>query len=66
MLKAPAFDDALDEDDEPAGQGGDTSGRAPTGGQGGDEATAGGTDDMAEEPDAEAADALFAVAVPDR
>jgi len=40
-LEAPEFDDALDEDDEPAHQGTDDSGRAPMGGQGGDEATAG-------------------------
>ena len=40
-LEAPEFDDALDEDDEPARQGADDSGRAPMGGQGGDEATAG-------------------------
>jgi len=34
-------------------------------GQGGDEATAGGTDDMTEEPDAKVADALLALAMPD-
>jgi len=47
------FADALDEDDEP-------------GGQGGDEATAGESADVTEEPDADVADALFSVTVPDR
>ncbi len=65
-MEAPAFDDALDENDEPVRQGDDDSGRAPAAGQGGDEATAGGADDVTEEPDADAADALFAGAVPDR
>jgi len=64
-LEAPEFDDALDENDALARQGADDSGRAPAGSQGGDEATAGGTDDMTEEPDADAADALFSVAMPD-
>ena len=44
-LEAPAFDDALDEDDEPDGSESDDSGRAPAGGQGDDEATAGGQGD---------------------
>jgi len=64
-LDAPEFDDALDEEDEPNSPEGDESGRAPSGGQGDDEATAGESADVTEEPDAEAADALFAVAVPD-
>lgn len=66
-MEALAFDDALDEDDAPVHQGDDDAGRAPAGGQGGDsdEATAGGTDDLTEEPDAEAVDALFLAAVPD-
>jgi len=64
-LEAPAFDDTLDDDDAPARQGVDDSGRAPTGGQGADEATAGESADVTEEPDADAADALFAVAVQD-
>ena len=63
-LEAPAFDDALD-DDEPDGPEGDASGRAPSGGQGDDEATAGESAGVTEEPDAEAADALFSVAMPD-
>lgn len=40
LLEQPAFDDALD-NDEPDGPDGDDSGRAPSRGQGGDEATAG-------------------------
>ncbi len=40
LLEPPTFDDTLD-DDEPDGPDGDDSGRAPSGGQGGDEATAG-------------------------
>jgi len=64
-LEAPEFDDALDAD-EPDGPEGDDSGRAPAGGQGDDEATAGESAGVTEEPDAEAADALFSVAVPDR
>jgi len=64
-LEPPEFDDALD-DDEPDSSEGDESGRAPTGGQGDDEATAGESAALMEEPDAEAADALFSVAVPDR
>ncbi len=65
LLEAPEFDDALD-DDAPDNAEGDESGRAPSGGQGDDEATAGENAGMTEEPDAEAADALFSVAVPDR
>jgi len=65
-LEPPEFDDALDEDDEPDGPEGDESGRAPGSGQGDDEGTAGESADVTEEPDAEAADALFAVTVPDR
>jgi len=64
-LEAPAFDDALD-DDEPVGPEGDESGGTPSGGQEDDEATAGESAGVTEEPDAEAADALFSVAVPDR
>ncbi len=64
-LEAPAFDDALD-DDKPGGPEGDVSGRAPAGGQDGDEAMAGESAGVTEEPDAEAADALFSVAVPNR
>jgi len=48
-LEVPEFDDALD-DDEPDGPEGDASGRAPAGGQGDDEATAGDSI-MPEEPD---------------
>jgi len=64
-LEAPEFDDALD-DDEPARQGADDAGRAPAGGQGDDEVTAGESADVTEESDTDAADALFSVAVPDR
>jgi len=64
-LEPPEFDDALD-DDEPDSSEGDESGRAPAGGQGDDEATTGESADVTEEPDADAADALFSVAVPDR
>jgi len=63
-LEPPEFDDEPDDDAVP-GLAGDDSGRARSR-QGDDEATAGGTDDLTEEPDADAADALFAVAVPDR
>ena len=64
-LEAPEFDDALDEDDAPDGPDGDTSGRAPGSGQGDDEATV--SDSIAiEEPNTDAADALFSPAVPDR
>jgi len=38
----------------------------PASGQGGDEATAGESVGMTEESDADAADALFSAAVPDR
>ena len=56
-FEVPAFDDVLDDDDDgPTGQGGCNIGREPAGGQGDDEAAVGGTDDMTEEPDAEAAD----------
>ncbi len=65
LLEPPEFDDALD-DDKPDSSEGDASGRAPAGGQGDDEATAGESAALMEEPDAEAADALFSVAVPDR
>jgi hypothetical protein len=65
-IEPPEFDDALDEDDEPDGSEGDDSGRAPAGGQGDDEATVGENVGVTEEPDAEAADILFSVAVPDR
>jgi len=65
-LEAPEFDDALDEDDAPDGPEGDESGRTPSEGQGDDEATAGEAAIVTEEPDADAADALFSVAVPDR
>jgi len=62
-LEAPAFDDALD-DDEPSGSEGDESGHAPSGGQGDDETTS--SDSTAsEEPDIDADDPLFASAVPD-
>ena len=64
-LEPPEFDDALD-DDEPDGSEGDDSGRAPTGGQDDDEAMGGESADVTEDSDADAADALFSVAVPDR
>ena len=63
-LEAPAFDDALD-DDAPSGAEGDEAGRAPSGCQDDDAATGGESDGVTEEPDAEAADALFSVAMPD-
>ncbi len=62
-LEAPEFDDALDED-EPDNSEGDASGRSLSGGQGDDEATAG-ESSASEEPDADVADALFSVAMPD-
>jgi len=49
-----------------AGTGGRRVRALALGGQGDDEATAGETAGVTEEPDADAADALFAVAVPDR
>ncbi len=64
-LEPPEFDDALD-DDEPDGPEGDESGRVPAGGQDDDEAMGSESADVTEEPDADAADALFSVAVPDR
>jgi len=63
-LEPPEFDDALD-DEEATEPEDDESGRAPSGGQGDDEATAGESAGVTEEPDAEAADALFSVAIPD-
>jgi len=65
-LEAPVFDDALDGEDTPAGPASDEAGRAPSGGQDADEATAGESAGVMEEPDADAADALFSAAVPDR
>jgi len=44
---------------------GDASGRSLSGGQGDDEATAGESAGVTEEPDADVADALFSVAMPD-
>jgi len=57
-LEAPTFDDTFD-DDEPDGPEGDESGRAPTGGQDDDEATAG-ESSVAEEPDPFGDDLLVA------
>ncbi len=54
------------DDDEPRGLDGDTSGYVPMGSPGDDEGTTGKSAGVTEEPDAEAANALFAVAVPDR
>jgi len=64
-LEPPEFDDALD-DDEPDSSDAVESGRALESSQGEDEETAGESAVVTEEPDAEAADALFLVAVPDR
>jgi len=64
-LEAPEFDDALD-DDEPDSPDAAESGRAPGGSQGDDEGTTDASADVTEEPDADAADALFSGAVPDR
>jgi len=49
-LEPPEFDDTLD-DDEPDSLEGDESGRAPSGGQGDDEATAGESAGVTEESD---------------
>ncbi len=63
-LEAPAFDDALDEDDEPGGQGGEESGRVASGGQGGDEVMAG-ESIASEEPDPFGDDLLVGSVAPD-
>ncbi len=65
-LEAPEFDDALDDDDVPDNPENDASGRAPSGSQSNDEGATGASADVTEEPDADAADALCAVAGPDR
>jgi len=65
-LEAPEFDDALDDDDVPDNPESDASGRAPSGSQSNDEGATGASADVTEEPDAEAAAALCAVAGPDR
>lgn len=62
-LEAPEFDDALDED-EPDGPQGDEAGRAPSGGQGDDEATAG-ESSASEEPDPFEDDLLAGAVAPD-
>jgi len=62
-LEAPEFDDALDED-EPDNSEGDESGRAPTGGQDDDEATAG-ESSASEEPDPFEDNLLAAAVAPD-
>ncbi len=64
LLEPPAFDDALD-DDEPDGPDGDDSGRAPSRGQGGDEATAGDSA-ASEEPDPFGDDLLVGAVAPTR
>jgi len=62
-LEAPEFDDALDED-EPNNSEGDESGRAPTGSQDDDEATAG-ESSASEEPDPFEDNLLAAAVAPD-
>lgn len=61
-MEPPVFDDALDEDVSPYGPDGDTSEGAPSGGEGGDEATSGEGTNVTEEP-GPYGDDLFAGAV---
>jgi len=64
-LEPPEFDDALDEDDEPARQG-NNSGRVLIGNQSSDEVTAGAGDSiLSEELDPFGDDLLVGAVVPD-